>query len=119
MLDAARIIRMRSKITRFVPMGHRVAYVEARTDLSIAEQEPGIPWNFRCVRSIVGTGANSIVGGMERQHHRSPLRGRLIGLTAADGSPLSQTRAGQDWLTSLASEHTALRACMAAETGRS
>src|SRR5262245_31833515 len=50
----------------------RYRTVQARTNLSIAEQDPSVRGNFRAVRSIVGMGANSIVERMDRQHRRIP-----------------------------------------------
>ena len=54
--------------------GFRHRAVQARTDLSIAEQQPGVRRHLDAVRRIVGMGTNAIVERMDRQHRRSPPR---------------------------------------------
>jgi hypothetical protein len=46
--------------------------VQARTNLSIAEQDSRVRGNFHGVRSMVGMGADSIVERMDRKHRRIP-----------------------------------------------
>ena len=53
-------------------LGH--CTVQARANLSIAEQEPSVLGNLHCVRSIAGMATNSIVERMRLQHFRIPLQ---------------------------------------------
>jgi hypothetical protein len=51
-------------------LGYRT--IQARANLSVAEQNPTVRGDFYAVRSIVGMGANSIVERMDSQHRGIP-----------------------------------------------